>query len=62
VLVLRRGHALRTGEFAGEFLRSMDEGGKALRAHPDLSLHELQCEKRNMLFRLLTIKAVFYFF
>ena len=61
VLVLRTGHGFCTGELADKFVRSVDERRKALRAHPDLSPHELQRKKRQLLLRLITVEAVFQF-
>jgi len=53
---------LRAGDLSCKLVGGMDQDRKALRTNPDLSTHELQCKQRNLLFRLLTMKAAFHFF
>jgi hypothetical protein len=50
VTVFRGVHTFSAGELSGQLLRGMDEDREALRAHPDVSAHELKRHERNGIF------------
>lgn len=55
----RAAEILSAGDLCRELVRSVDQNRKTLRTNPDLLPEMLQREKRELLFRPLTIEALF---